>query len=621
MSFPIVITYKISYRFNDSEQKISLNGGLTTFVGANGCGKTQVLKKLKNLLSHHTNGRKVRYLSAGRLATLETYRSNTQGNNQQPDNRAGFGGRDVSRYRHQSETAFGDFHTLNERPDIQIKVTERLKSLFRRDLFVDWDSGSLKINFKSLDISGNTYSSAREASGLLHLVSILTALYDDEVGALLIDEPEVSLHPQLQAFLLREIQSVAGNPEDKKKKIVIIATHSTSMIDVKKPEDLTRIVFFTDLATPPSQVRVDAGELKNQKLKSLIARLGSTHKEAFFSSHPLLVEGQSDLIICNALDSRLNLYLGVAGTQIVPVIGKGTMPIVAKLMRLIGKQPIIITDLDGLTDDMDLINIFANDPKAHKLAEAKGHPNLSQFANSIKSVLSKTINNNWNDISNNAEQHSYWINRDKGQDENIAKRRSATAILLTSTEAQRRSWSNSSDWNSLYNRLIALLDCLEKAGCFILRKGTIENYYKFCNQNTSSGKPSAASDEVDKLVLETDEFIENHYSDLVTALRYAAEARIIDESSAISDLLLDFVPKIQRNLETKTSDDKLESLKFSSLREKASLFKIQNISKQKSEATIKVDLTTDILDVSGFPITFTKKSHAVEEVENKIKPK
>ena len=69
----------------------------------------------------------------------------------------------------------------------------------------------LKVFFARIDSdSSESYSSAREASGLLHLVSILAALYDDEVGCLLIDEPEVSLHPQLQAFLLEEIKKVAG---------------------------------------------------------------------------------------------------------------------------------------------------------------------------------------------------------------------------------------------------------------------------------------------------------------------------------------------------------------------------------------------------------------------------
>jgi len=84
-----------------------------------------------------------------------------------------------------------------------IKVQERLRKLFKRDLIVEWDAGSLKVIFARLDDESEPYSSGREASGLLHLVGILSALYDDEVGVLLIDEPEVSLHPQLQAFFAK----------------------------------------------------------------------------------------------------------------------------------------------------------------------------------------------------------------------------------------------------------------------------------------------------------------------------------------------------------------------------------------------------------------------------------
>ena len=77
-------------------------------------------------------------------------------------------------------------------------MQERLRKLFKRDLIIEWDAGTLKVVFARLDTTSKPYSSGREASGLLHLVGILAALYDDEVGALLIDEPEVSLHPQLQ---------------------------------------------------------------------------------------------------------------------------------------------------------------------------------------------------------------------------------------------------------------------------------------------------------------------------------------------------------------------------------------------------------------------------------------
>jgi predicted ATPase len=344
MSFPVTVNYQIPELFGSVEQSITLHGGLTTFVGPNGSGKTQVMRHLKKELEQHAGGRKVRYLSGGRLAHLESFRSDYDGHRggRPRYDDAQFGGKNFRGGRHSAETAIGDFHTLSVRPDLQIKVTERLRSLFNRDMYLDWDAGNLKVTFSRIDTDGSPYSSAREASGLLHLVVVLAALYDDEVGVLLLDEPEVSLHPQLQAFLLREIQSVAGDPEDPQKKIVVIATHSTAFIDIRGPEDLTRIVFFADAVIPPLQVAPDAEELKSRNLQSLLTRLGQSHKEAFFSSRPMLVEGPSDAIICNALSHRLNLYLGVAGTQIVPVIGKGSMPAVTKLMRLTGKTPVVL---------------------------------------------------------------------------------------------------------------------------------------------------------------------------------------------------------------------------------------------------------------------------------------
>ena len=137
------------------------------------------------------------------------------------DNAHTSGHKSDSKYRHKIETINGDLHTLSARTDILIKVRERLQKLFKRNIKIDWDAGNLKVSFARLDNSDSYYSSGREASGLLHLVGILSALYDDEVGVLLIDEPEVSLHPQLQAFLLKEITRVAGIPgEDGYKKIL-----------------------------------------------------------------------------------------------------------------------------------------------------------------------------------------------------------------------------------------------------------------------------------------------------------------------------------------------------------------------------------------------------------------
>ena len=409
MSFPISIKANINSHNGNFSRKITLQGGLTIIIGPNGSGKTHLLRGLKQSLSSKLNGKKVRFLSAGRLGLLEQYRSDYDGHHRGLPNyeHASFGRKSDASRRHEMETLNGDFHTLSGRADILIKVQERLRKLFKRDLIIEWDAGNLKVVFARLDTTSTPYSSGREASGLLHLVGILSALYDDEVGAILIDEPEVSLHPQLQSFLLNEITNAAGHPsEGGYKKIVIMATHSTEMLRISKPNDLTSLIFCHDLDQPPVQLDPDNGQLRNRKLQTLIARLGQEHKLSLFCKRPLLVEGPSDVMIASFISNKLELHLEAAGSQLLPVIGKGQMPVVTKFMRLIGKEPVVLADADAFTDDMDLAQCFlANSFTADAYASKLGAPSAMKLASSTYSDFCSLVNDNWEDISRQAEIH------------------------------------------------------------------------------------------------------------------------------------------------------------------------------------------------------------------------
>lgn len=621
MNFPINIKYTINHLFNNQEQTLTLQNALTIFVGANGSGKTQVMRSLKNnsSLKQICSKKQIKYLSPGRLAFLESYRSNIQGNHIPNHDEAKFGGQNIAQYRHESESGFGSFHTLAQRIDVQIKVQARLEAFFQRKLLINWDQGNLTIKLGRGNSSA--YSSAREANGLIHLIIILATLYDDDIGVLLLDEPEVSLHPQLQSFLLREIQKVANDP--KNNKIIIMATHSTTMIDLRKTEDLTSIVFFSDPDTPPHQILKDAGELKNKKIKEFISHINATHKEAFFCKFPLLVEGQSDYIICNNLERHLDLYLDISGTQIIPVMGKNSIPIVVKLMKLIGKNPIILADLDAWTDDNSLINVLNTDNEIREKVTKQGSESLCQLDNDIRNKLVKIINNNWENIKLKAEQHTYWKNRhtDKDEDEMVAKKRSTVAILMEANDSEIESWEHSQDWIEIKNRITALFNFLEKVGCFFLRKGTIENYYKFADQNTSSGKPNAALEEVEELITQDDSCIEEDYADIIRALKYAANPPKVDEVSVLSELLLAIVSPVLGEIDKNTTDSQLKTISENILRERASLFKLSNETNNDSEPILNVEINTDILEVSGFPLKLPKTSNPINEVKKNIKQK
>lgn len=615
MSFPFDIEIHLNAAniANLTPKRIKIYKPITTLLGPNGAGKTQLLRGLKNSLANHRSNKKIRYISAGRLGPLESYRSDYDGQRGNPN----FDGAQYLQpyqlnHRHSNETITGDFGTLSDRPDVLIKVQERLKTLFNRNIRIDWEGGYLKVYLSRNDINSSEYSSAREASGLLHLVGILAALYDDEVGIILIDEPEVSLHPQLQAFLFQEMNKVAGHPAITGKKLIFIATHSTEFIQLHSVEDLAAIIFCEDVYKDPVQIDPNQDGFKNKKIRALLARMGQEHKLALFSARPLLVEGPSDQIICSGLSRLLDLNIEAGGSQILPVIGKGQMPVVTKLMRLIGKTPSVLADADAFTDSLDLINIFLESSLANTIAVEKGHSDGLSLSRSIYQAFISKIHENWTDLQALAEQHSYWINRDPTKDERLAKQRAAFCILMGLSDFS--SINNGSEWQNLQTRLKFLIDLLSSVGCFILIRGTIENYYLYADQLTKEEKPHASVNEIECL---TDVIqAKDQYQDVIAAICYAAQTKSVNESLAIRDLVLSVVAPALATLSSSTTDASLNSSSKNLVGKRADLFKL-SVEKQ-DKLCIKVEISSKILEPQGFPLLIPKDADLIKSVNEQM---
>lgn len=617
MTFPIELNTTIQSHNGSFNRDIILRSGLTVLIGPNGSGKTHILRAIKSAITTHLSDKKVRFLSAGRMGMLEMNRADYDGHRGihiAYDN-ANFGSKGDVKRRHNIETLNGDFQTLSERADILIKVQERLKKLFKRDLIIEWDAGTLKVVFSRLDNDSTPYSSGREASGLLHLVGILAALYDDDVGALMLDEPEVSLHPQLQAFLLNEIISAAGHySEGGFKKIIVMATHSTEMLNVLKIEDLESLIFCHDLDTPPVQIDPSAGELQNRKIQSLVARLGQEHKLSLFCRRPLLVEGPSDRFICSFLSKKLELHLEAAGSQILPVIGTGQMPVVSKFFRLLGKTPVVLTDADSFADSLELTNYFLSScPEADKKASIFGAQSAISIATALYSDFCRLVIDNWSDISHKAMEHPYWVNKNEG-DETQAKRRSAFCTLFSVNDLELMGLLNGSQWLAMKNRIETVLELLELAGCFILRKGAIESYYQSSDVFTSEGKPSAAVDEIAFLERLPLTQLESILPEIVRCIKFASLSEKINEADTLKDMLLSVAAPAMARLNVGTNAQELNILCKTILRERSEIF---YLSVEDEKITIK--LNSNILSVNGFPIELNKGDDVIRVIENSLR--
>ena len=77
MEYPHTLHFNVEKIFGNQEVQITLYSGLTILVGTNASGKTQTLKKIRDIMKGELGSDKVRYLSSNRIGNMEQYRSKT----------------------------------------------------------------------------------------------------------------------------------------------------------------------------------------------------------------------------------------------------------------------------------------------------------------------------------------------------------------------------------------------------------------------------------------------------------------------------------------------------------------------------------------------------------------
>jgi len=579
-----------------SQGVIEVQSGMTTLVGPNGTGKTRALRAIKGALTSvpgiSANRRKVHLLAAGRTSPMEPFRSAVNEPNSIQSENAAVG---HTSYQHQwwhLESITGVLLALNQRADLRLKVEARLQQLFDRSIELSWAQSGLTVAISPM-LGGSPYAANHEASGVLQLIALLAAIHNDEIGALLIDEPEISLHPQHQAFILEEMLRVAGDPIDADKKLIVIATHSAALMPLRTLSELPSIVFFSSALRAPSQVDMNDDILKRAKLSALTVRLSATHRMAVFAERVLLVEGPSDEIITSQLASRLNQRLLARNAQILPVTGKGEFAEVARLFRLMGKHVTVLADLDALADDNVLVRDFSNLPTASSVAESIGRKSITDLDGDLRTDLSEFIIKHQTAVAAAASAYDDWSSSDA---KSLSLRRVTLARLLT--EPNSFEVSAVQDASKLTTRFKVILDALAKLGCFFLLRGAIENYYN--DGAPDKSKPDRAAAVAAMFNSAEAGELERNYADVLAALKLVAPNHCVDEDLLLRPKLGAALSAAFLTMTEKSTDEHLNAIARTTIGSYAGVFGLSNCSDSNC-LRIKVDIASALFKRDSFP--------------------
>ncbi len=220
---------------------------------------------------------------------------------------------------------------------------------------IDYKKNIYKINLKK---DGKNFTIDQASSGEKEIINFLLGIFSFNIkfGTIIIDEPELHLHPKWQTILTDLFLELSkSNKTDNQ---FILSTHSPVFVSKKTVSKTIRINKNDDNAS-------EVVCLQNREFGSVkdILHIVNTHnnEKIFFADKVVLVEGIHDRIIYEVL---LQHYVAT-GSEIIEVVevhGKHNFKKYRKFLEIFRIQNFILADQDYLKQagSKDIRELFVN---------------------------------------------------------------------------------------------------------------------------------------------------------------------------------------------------------------------------------------------------------------------
>jgi predicted ATPase len=295
-------------------------GGINVIIGKNGSGKSSFLKEFDRASNNFGSGAAVRYITPERGGVLE-YDPNIERNVSSSPNWL----KDVRR-----NNQFGQFKQQSMLLYRRLELIVLREIEKDRETKTDFESVIGQINgllehvklerrasdFAILPKTGNTEipvakisSGESEIIGLaIECITFARECKNAPIGWLLLDEPDVHLHPDLQVrFATLLVELTKDSPMR-----IILATHSTAFLAALSDDTDSRVSFLSSKASVLSFRSI------SESTKAILPVFGAHPLSAIFNKQKLLIlEGSDDARIWQKANrcskGQINVYPVEAG--------------------------------------------------------------------------------------------------------------------------------------------------------------------------------------------------------------------------------------------------------------------------------------------------------------------
>lgn len=529
-------------------------GYLNFLVGSNGSGKSRFCEALKDKLP------KCRLLSSDRLSGLFFKAGSNSHLIMRNDLVSGFNKSYFEQYKESSKNmgiGADAFVILEEKLDVRIKVEATLSQIFNREMRLEWDSGRLVPKAFNITQEDAYQLHKDECHGIKELIILLTHLYDDENKSLIIDEPELNLHPQFQAFFVQEVRKIAGDPS-LGKKIIFFVTHSPFILDINSSKDLRSVIcFHSDFKEPSTLFNKTDEEIAS--FSSIISRLNVHHKQLFFADCPVFVEGIFDAQFIKAIQEFRGTSMEGSGSCIIDVGGNAEIALYHKLIEAFNKKALYIYDLDSVFTKALRSNAETDDKILTFLAKIGAGTEFQRYCGELEQFLTGIINEilekeSINQLILHLKDYLKKVMNTDDKD----KHKKARVALLIHLDKHRESlctFLSELQIISIEGKFSNILEALKKQGVYLLRGGALEHYLPSYVGNIyeidDSIKKKTIEKEIEYINISLKhEELNDRYKYLYEIISLLPASKKIDYKTPIKKHLSSLVYKIQNGIQS-----------------------------------------------------------------------